>query len=605
MAATFNEGYQKALGERGLALVSKRFAVQMGIDANKRREDLEQILFGDGMNYGIVSVISLYYAQIYQGQGKKTSKPLLHDTGQAKTQYQADFTQSVKPEGDGAGGLHPPQADNPAAGQDDVDVNSLWLSTHGLDIIPGETGINQLVQTLLNTIGVAASENEDGRGPYATQALAEAQAAQDRGSGMLGSRSENSEIYSEGTAPDLQWWIGQNGIDAPDNYALKAVLISGLRDLRDGINGMASLYQTTLAVLQGEGRAILDEFRVELPEQDVSALAEAVALFQNFSLIILGHIDFFDQYGDPSPDTERATINARLEDVKAYVETIVNEVNSRCDGIPALLGNASRGINKHLTHWVAEVVRKPDGPYAMILGAEIMRAMAESNIQKKDDDLHFFEQDRNRWIEATVIQAVYDRAVLDLDQTVKRVETDIMWNLIQSANKYRVLSKPFAEVPLPLSNAEWDESSGAWVTDKLESGFLNNMLTVTPPVETTIFRIISFDTDEGDAGDFQRTDAFNTKSKQTDIISDALPFAQEVDAPGTDGVKRSVVSFDESTAKQVRERDFLWLNESEIAQVIGISDSNYMLDTDYGTITSLRKLTGLYYVAPVPTVPEA
>jgi hypothetical protein len=39
------------------------------------------------------------------------------------------------------------------------------------------------------------------------------------------------------------------------------------------------------------------------------------------------------------------------------------------------------------------------------------------------------------------------------------------------------------------------------------------------------------------------------------------------------------------------------LNESEIAQVIGISDSNYMLDIDYGTIDSLRKLMGLYYVA--------
>jgi hypothetical protein len=64
MAVTFNDEYQKALGERGLALVSKRFAIQMGIDANARKEDLEKILFGDGINYGIVSVLSLYYAQI-------------------------------------------------------------------------------------------------------------------------------------------------------------------------------------------------------------------------------------------------------------------------------------------------------------------------------------------------------------------------------------------------------------------------------------------------------------------------------------------------------------------------------------------------------------
>jgi hypothetical protein len=88
MSATFNEECEKALGERGLALAGKRFAVQMGVDAAARREDLEKILFGDEAgNYGIVSVISLYYAQIYQGQGKKTSKPLLHDSNMAKTMH--------------------------------------------------------------------------------------------------------------------------------------------------------------------------------------------------------------------------------------------------------------------------------------------------------------------------------------------------------------------------------------------------------------------------------------------------------------------------------------------------------------------------------------
>jgi hypothetical protein len=57
-------------------------------------------------------------------------------------------------------------------------------------------------------------------------------------------------------------------------------------------------------------------------------------------------------------------------------------------------------------------------------------------------------------MEPTLIHAVYDRAVLELDQTIKQVETDIMWNLIQSANKYKVLSKPFSELPFPLLNAE-------------------------------------------------------------------------------------------------------------------------------------------------------
>jgi hypothetical protein len=606
MSATFNDEYLKTLSERGLALVSKRFAVQMGIDANARREDLEKILFGDGVNYGIVSVLSLYYAQIWRGQGRKTSEPLLHDPILAKSQYQADFSLSVTIKGDGDRGLHPPQADNPAAGQDDVDINSLWLTTHGLDTDPTGTGINQLIQALLNTIGVAASANGDGRGPYTTQALAQAQAAKDRGSGLLGLRTGNSEIYStESTEPAdppddpvLQWWIGRNGIDTPDNFTTKAVLISGLANIRNELNGMVSLFQTTRAMLQGEGRAILDGFKVELPIGDIPALNQAISQFQNFSSEIQRHIDYFNQYADSSPSEERSAVNARLESVKTYVQNVINGVNNRCEGIPALMGNVSSGLNKHLTHWIAEVVKKPDGPYAMILGAQTMLAMSETNIQKKNENLNFFERDCNLWMEPTLIQTIYDRAVMNPDKTINRFETDIMWNLVQAANKYKALSKPFSDIPTPLSNAEWDESSGVWVTNKLESGFLNNIRTIPSPTVTTMFRVVSFDTNEGAAGDFQRTDAFNTKSKQTDIISEDLPFNQQPNAEGPDGVMRSVVFFNEAVAKQVKERDFLWLNESEIAQIIGIFDSNYMLDTDYGTITSLRKLIGLYYVVP-------
>jgi hypothetical protein len=358
---------------------------------------------------------------------------------------------------------------------------------------------------------------------------------------------------------------------------------------------MANLFQTTLAALQGSGRAILDEFEVELPTGDIPALLSAISQFQNFASEIQGHINYFNQHSAPSPSAERSAINARLENVKTYVQNIVNEVNHRCEGIPALMGNASSGLNKRLTHWIAEVVKKPDGPYAMILGARDMLAMAEANIQKKNDSLNFFEQNHERWMEPTLIQAVYDRAVMNLDQTINRFETDIMWNLIQSANKYKALSKPFSEIPTPISNAAWDESSGVWVADKLESGFLNTTLTITPPTATTVFRIISFDTAEGAAGAFQRADAFNTKSKQTDIVSEGLPFTQQPYLPGPDGAMRSVISFDEATTKEVKERDFLWLNESEIAQIIGVSDSNYMLDADYGTIDSLRKLLTRQY----------
>jgi hypothetical protein len=337
---------------------------------------------------------------------------------------------------------------------------------------------------------------------------------------------------------------------------------------------MTSLCQTTLFALQGTGGVILSEFKVELPEEDIDGLNQATAQFQDFSATIQGHIYFFNQYSDPPLSGVRAVINVRM-------------------------GNTSSGLNKHLTHWAAEAVKKPDGPYAVILGGGNHAGNGRNEHSEKRRNLNFFGQDKDFRMEPAAVQAIYNRAVMNPDQSIKRFETDIMWNLIQAANKYKALSMPFSEIPLPLSNKTWDESSGAWVVNKLESGFLNNTLTIAPPTESTVFRIMSFDTDEGDAGDFQRTDSFNTKSKQTDIISEDLSFTQEAEAPGPDGVMRRVVSFDGATAKQIKERDFLWLNESEIAQIIGVSDSNYMLDIDYGTIASLRKLTGLYYVSSI------
>jgi hypothetical protein len=206
------------------------------------------------------------------------------------------------------------------------------------------------------------------------------QAAKDRGSGLLGFRTENSEIYSTSAT---QWRIGQNGIDTPDNFTTKAVLISGLANIRNELNGMVSLFKTTLAMLQGEGRAVLDGFKVELPVGDIPALDQAVSQFQNFSSEIQSCINYFNQYSDPSPSADRSAINAVLESTKTYVQNIIDEVNNRCEGIPALRGNAASGLHKHLTHWVSEIVKKPDGPYAMILGSRDMLAMAEANIQKK------------------------------------------------------------------------------------------------------------------------------------------------------------------------------------------------------------------------------
>jgi hypothetical protein len=588
MATDFYEEYQKALGKRGMALASKRTALQMAADANARREDLEEILFGTGQNYGIVSVLSILYNQIWMGIGKNTTKPSLYDPAVAKAQYQSDFSLSVTPPGDGTGGLHPPQPDNPDAGQDDTDLNSSWLTDHALEVNPSGVGVVQNISSLMAGIGVVASANTDGRGPYDSQAEATAQALLDRGSGMLGLRTENSEIYSTGTiAP--QWWIGQNGIDTPDNFTTESSLISNLFAVESGLEGLAAIFQQELDLLNGDQGAILQKFGVDLPD-DLDNLNNLISQFNEFIVQIQNYIDYFEQFSNPSPSGNRAEINTKLAEIVNYLPTISGTLNERADSIPILTGDASYGLNKHLVFWTDAIVAKPDGPYAMILAAQDMLVQADITLQKKNDCLSFFTTDYTRWIEIPLINSIYNRAVIDFDQaTVLRWEADVIWNLIMSANKYKVLSRPLSQIE-NLDNSPWDESTGEWIVDVLPTTFLCNMLTQAPPLETFFFRVIAYDTIQGPSGGFDRMDGFNTQSAQTDIVSDFIDFTQLSNTEAD----QSVIHV--SVEAGLRERDFLWV-DSKIAQIVAVTDDKYVLDTSYGVISSIQKLFGIYFVA--------
>jgi hypothetical protein len=573
MSATFIDEYKKALGERGLALKGKRSAIQMGVEADFQRIDLEKILFGDGTNYGIVSILSILYNQIWLGIGKRTTKPSLHNLATAKSQYQSDFALSVTASGDGAGGLHPPQPDNPDAGQDEVDSNSTWLTDHDLEANPSGNGFLQLSQILISLIGVAASANGDGRGPYASQAVAQAPAQIDRGSGILALRTENSEVYSTETSL-VQWWIGQNGIDTPDNFTFGSDLHTALTKLKTILDSFIACLQQEQDMVNGANGAIFQEFHVDLPD-DSSTLGVIIPQMQSFLDQLQEYIDYFNQFSDPSPSTDRSGINNKLSDIFLYLSSVNSAIADRVNIIPGLLGDVNSGVNKHLIFWVSAVVAKPDGPYAMIFAAQDMLAQAQITLKTKDDILSFFTSDYSEWIETPPIQQIYNRAVLNLDQqTVNRWETDILWNLILSANKYKILSRPFSQLLSAFSNDPWDDSSGQWITDVLPTNFLSNLLTIPPPIETTIFRIIAYDTSQGDSGDLDRMDDFDTQSSQSDIVSGPVAFTQLVNTE----VGQSVIQVDVSV--NLKERDFLWINGNMIAQVIAVIDDQYSLDTN-------------------------
>jgi hypothetical protein len=99
--------------------------------------------------------------------------------------------------------------------------------------------------------------------------------------------------------------------------------------------------------------------------------------------------------------------------------------------------------------------------------------------------------------------------------------------------------------------------------------------------------MVAYDSDEGNAGEFNRMDDFNTRSVQTDIVGEELPFTQIEDVDGA-----TVLSIDESF--KLREQQVIWINHSTMATIFSISKNAVQLNLNYNTVETVQKIFGLY-----------
>jgi hypothetical protein len=584
---SFNEFHYDALEKRNLALNQKKFAIKLKQDAIVLRDKMNAILFGDIDNYGIVSVIQLYYKLLQLGNGISTSKPSFTDLQTAKNQFTNEFALSVTAPGDGAGGIHPPDPQTPSMGTEKPDPNSVWLTSFGVESSPSATGIIQQIDELLAVIGVEASQSADYRGSYTSLATVQQAIITQKGSGLLGLRTENSELNTNTVGIKTTYSIGRGGLDAPDSFSTKTQLLNTLNNIIAALNAWKSQSEIILDALNGEKPGIITEYKIDLPLDDREALSASITQATGFIQTVQGFITYFNEFSGTT-SANRAAFNVKLNEAKNYTDTIRNGINERCNGIPALMGNASAGLKKHLVFWVKDITKKPDGPYALLSTADDMITASGENMREQDERLDFFDQDRTRWIFMPKLTLIYDDHILDLDKTVKEKQITLIWEPVVSANKYRIFIKPFNDVKMNLTNDFWQNVEEHWITAKVpETGLLQNTLTLPAPEAPIIARMTAYDSNEGVAGDFGRMDDFDTCSPQTDTVSGDVPFIQLEDVSGA-----TTLLIDES--EKLREQQLIWLDNSTLATIFSISKDIVQLDRNYGTVESVKKIFGIY-----------
>lgn len=126
---SFQEEYLKALDERAKALQGKRALFNLQKDTEKRKDDLLVLLFGDGVNKGIVQALKPWVLQRLYLLGVETTAPDF--TGDFKSQYISAFQKCVTGEGDGEDGFYPPDPQQPSVAQKEFNKTSKWVTTFG------------------------------------------------------------------------------------------------------------------------------------------------------------------------------------------------------------------------------------------------------------------------------------------------------------------------------------------------------------------------------------------------------------------------------------------------------------------------------------------
>lgn len=519
----YSAEYEKAREVRSNAVMSIRSVRNLKIEAETRRDDLLPILFGDGTNQGIMKIISLYMEQARLTAGRKTSTPDF--SGDYESQFKSNMALCVKGSGDGADGLYPPEiieGQPSEKAQKDFNKNSKWLNSYSLEGVSSPTG--------------------------------------------KGIKQFCEELI---TAVGIQ--------------AFKAELISKIDALISSMTSYKTNLESSQTAITNLGE-ILTESKIEVPT-DTARLSSALSKITSDIQLANSYRTYFNSISTGT-SSNRSAINAKLADLKNDCATWISFYENASSQSTTELGDVSSGIRKGLIYWTEELVKKPDGAYTTLEGIPQLLNDAQTQLQNADTRLNAFSSDVNSWLSVPEVMGVFNQAVLNIDKSIKRWETHIMWKNVLPANKYKILRKVVTSFS-GINNDAWDIQDPTVIVELNEAGFLLTEHIITPPTQHTLFRV--FACDEDGSSFIRRADSFNSYSEQSDVISKPISFSE---LPKQE--ECSCLHITEEKMPFV-ETDFVIINDSELAQVQSVSENDLRLDDDYGEINSIKKLFGFYF----------
>lgn len=530
---TYDEFIVKKQEDRGSALTAKKGILDTQVQLEEERDFEYRFLFGEGTDEGLNDLFALFYAEAYYEIGRTTNKPSLKDNDDED--WTDRFELCVGTAGDDATGFYPPDAYG--VGAKDFNLNSEWIRANGDG---GETTgglVGGAIGSAKSACGLAASENANGRGPFATEELANAHRDATKGTGAYGKRTANSEVYFDVGS----WYVGQSGIDTPDYYtgAEKSTFEAALLSLKSELDTYKTQLNTLKAALQkiaNGDNALMEEGKMtaDMPTGDVSNIDTLLGQLTTHQLTLQDFYDYFHPITNTTSGT-RAAFNAQLEACYAELSSISSLVANRAVAVlsTTTLGalDGSSGMRKWRLFWVQQLIGKPQSPIVSLDGIDASLAETAKALLTLDSALNTIFGDTTKYLSTPEMLSVYANPILDEEGNYVAPRAMAIWSGEPFTTKYKIFRK---ELPATPSNVAWEDVDCVidWVvTVDPESGAIQLWYDdeTAEPGKTYQYRVQAFDADGtvGDASPLSRMDSFNSSSIQSPCYDETKEYSIE------------------------------------------------------------------------------
>lgn len=444
------EGLRRKVGE---AIGSIRSLRTERETQEENRDYVYSVLFGNA-DPGIISFFGYAYSLANDLIGRSSTSPNQTSDNGGESAWKSKLESAVTTTGDDD--IYP--TDNTTGiAEDEINENSDWFGDNGDDGVDSG-GIIPKLEDVLEVIGEEASDNSDGRGPFEDESAAESHRDSTRGSGLLGKRTENSVIYSEGIDP-VEWYVGQDGIDTPDFYeddieTALSELISEISSIRSTISNQLSEIQKVL----DEENDVFVEAEIDVEPDFISWVSDLESLDATLESIeddAQEALDYFNQF-DPDDDIseqsgyDQSEFDENLIDLQLDISDWETNIQNGTESTLDHLNN----LRDYRLFWVKQLIKKPESPMISLYGLQSAFSQAQSKLDREKQDLFEVGDDPDSWLPIASVVASYWNPKLD-DDTGEVLEhrSNLQWLGSAAHNTYEIYRKEIEEVSDP--EEEW------------------------------------------------------------------------------------------------------------------------------------------------------